>query len=273
MQSTPFSAAKHAHGGGEALQSNGPLTATGTRIIRYSSTHSAEMYDPELLDIDSDAGFVEIFKIAREHSMVSKYAMHELYQAVRYVVARGIEGDFVECGAWRGGSALLAALTFRELEGSASKRRVYLYDTFEGMTQASSLDVDIFGTSATEYMDQYADAGKWCYANMSDVRSLFASHGFSDEQVRFIKGDVCETLRHTIPSTVSILRLDTDWYESTKTELEILYPRLAANGVLILDDYGHWKGARKAVDEYFVRVGAVMLHRVADGSRVAIKTP
>lgn len=75
-------------------------------------------------------------------------------------------------------------------------------------------------------------------------------------QVILIEGDVLETLVKTqnIPGKISVLRLDTDWYESTKKELEVLYPKLAVGGVLMIDDYGYWGGAKKAVDEYFADI-------------------
>jgi predicted O-methyltransferase YrrM len=71
--------------------------------------------------------------------------------------------------------------------------------------------------------------------------------------VRFVEGDVVQSLKieSNLPESISVLRLDTDWYESTRAELEVLYPRLSPGGVLIIDDYGHWGGAKKAVDEYF----------------------
>ena len=71
--------------------------------------------------------------------------------------------------------------------------------------------------------------------------------------IKFIEGEVEKTLLYeeNLPKKISILRLDTDFYSSTKKELEILYPRLVSGGVCIIDDYGYWKGARQAVDEYF----------------------
>jgi O-methyltransferase len=215
--------------------------------------------------------------------MTSKEVMYSTYQAARYVAQRGIPGDLVECGVWRGGSALLAALTVQQTANAAApykrrwfgrpnkKRQFWLYDTFEGMTRPTERDVDLDGFAAATYMNTYADDGKWCYADESDVRQVFSSNGIAGDDIRLVKGDVVQTLQRQKPSQIALLRLDTDWYESTKSELEILYPLLSPGGVLIIDDYGHWEGARVAVDEYFSKHPSVLLNRISYAVRVAIK--
>jgi hypothetical protein len=85
-------------------------------------------------------------------------------------------------------------------------------------------------------------------------------------------GKVEDTIPADIPEKIALLRLDTDWYESTKHELIHLFPRLQKGGVLIIDDYGFWKGARKAVDEYFAENNIqILLNRIDDTGRMAIK--
>ncbi|CAN7689725.1 TylF/MycF/NovP-related O-methyltransferase [Aminobacter sp. LjRoot7] len=255
------------------------MSDTSKRPIIYSSRHAAEVEDQPIADIDRDPLFTELFAIAREYTMTSKEVMFSLYQAARYVAVRQIPGDFVECGVWRGGSSLLAALTFRHLDKPAKRhllkkprpRQLWLYDTFEGMTAPTAADVDIGGNSASGYIEQFADDGRWCYADAADVRNTFDTNGFDDSQVRLVKGDVLETLRKPVPEAISILRLDTDWYESTKLELEVLYPRLVTGGVLIIDDYGHWEGSRQAVDELFAKTPSLLLHRTSYAVRTAIK--
>ena len=255
--------------------------STGKRSIVLSSKHIAEISDLPVADIDRDSVFCELFGKSREYTMTSKEVMYSLYEAVRYVCERNIEGDFVECGVWRGGSALLAALAFSHFSSSArfswwrsTRHRIpqfWLYDTFEGMTKPTVGDVDLGGNSASDYLDKFADDGRWCYATLDDVRETFKRHGIRDDAVNFVKGDVEHTLRKRLPKKISILRLDTDWYESTKLELEILYPRLAKGGVLIIDDYGHWEGARRAVDEYFTKHPFLFLNRTSYAVRTAIK--
>jgi hypothetical protein len=185
-------------------------------------------------------------------SMVSRERLFTTAMACHHVCSRGILGAFVEVGVWRGGNSIVAADVFRR---RAATREVWLYDTYAGMTQPSGDDVDFAGRRAKDEFErqQREQHNEWCFASIEDVRGNFGRLGLLSEAVRFVKGDVLQTLHQEeqLPSAISVLRLDTDWYESTRHELEVLYPRLSPGGVLILDDYGHWGGARKAVDEYF----------------------
>ncbi len=158
---------------------------------------------------------------------------------------RDVPGDIVECGVWRGGNIILA----RKL---APERVCWLYDTFAGMTKPEAVDVNRGGHSAlTSYA---AKANGWARATLAEVKSYFEETGtFDEDKLRFVVGPVEQTLLDpaNLPDEIAVLRLDTDWYASTKVELEVLYPRLVPGGILIVDDYGHWMGARRAVDEYF----------------------
>jgi O-methyltransferase len=99
------------------------------------------------------------------------------------------------------------------------------------------------------------------------------STGYDMGRIHFVKGKVEDTIPNGAPSRIAILRLDTDWYESTRHELENLYPRLSPRGVLIIDDYGHWAGCRQAVDEYIhSNKIKLLLNRVDYTGRVAVKT-
>lgn len=202
------------------------------------------------------------------YTMSLPVAQWSLIQAIRHIQRRGVEGDFVECGVWRGGNLVLARTL---LDPS---RQVWGFDTFEGMTAptehdskfGSTLDADTkFRQTAT---DSFVD---WCYASIEDVQANLAATGCVDG-VTLVKGDVRKTLLDTerLPEKISILRLDTDFYDSTLIELEALYPRVAPGGVVIVDDYGVWAGAKKAVDEYF---GDNMpwLHYVTRDARLFIK--
>jgi O-methyltransferase len=168
-------------------------------------------------------------------SMAADDGLYATLLACRYAAEAHIPGDFVECGVWRGGNAILAADVFKRL---APSKKVYLFDTFSGMTAPTAHDGEV---AASEYHQG------WCLASLDEVRDNFTKYRLDAE---FIVGDVMMTLAQA-PETISVLRLDTDWYETTKHELEVLYPRLSTGGVLMIDDYGHWVGARKAVDEYF----------------------
>ena len=236
------------------------------RDIVFSTKHRVSLEDYPVPDIDRDPVFTRIFEEAREYTMTGKEAMFALYEAVRYVCTRKIPGDFVECGVWRGGSALVAALTMREL---GDMRPLYLYDTFEGMTKPTDKDVDLEGGRAADYIVELGDDGRWCYAAERDVRHIFESRGFTSG-VNLIRGDVLQTLREVRPQSISVLRLDTDWYESTKLELELLYPLISPGGVLIIDDYGHWEGSRAAVEEYFEGRNRPLLNRTTPAVRMAV---
>jgi len=238
------------------------------RTVVFSKRHTVRFEDKAVSDIDSDPEFLELFEIARRYTMTGKDAMYALYCAVNYILDRNIPGDFVECGVWRGGSSLLAALLLKRRRELG--RRLFMYDTFEGMPAPTEVDVDKDGIPAARHLEANADDVGWCYASLDDVRSVFDRHDFPFEST-YIKGDVVETLPKSKPEQIALLRLDTDWYESTLAELTQLYPRLQPGGVVIIDDYGHWQGARRATDEYFKTIPAPLLMRVNYSVRLAIK--
>lgn len=207
-------------------------------------------------------------------TMTSGERLWSLLNAVRYVIREDILGDFVECGVWRGGSVMAMASQLREL--GVLDRRIWLYDTFTGMTDPTSIDIEeSSGTSARAMLDNtpFREGNNvWCVAGRTDVEANVTSTGYPFEFFTFVEGDVVDTLPQTSPTTIALLRLDTDWYESTRTALEVLYPRLAVGGVCILDDYGHWQGARRAVDEYFDSHGwQPFMHPIDYSGRIFIK--
>jgi hypothetical protein len=235
--------------------------------------------DPTALPRDFEPEFKRIHEACRPFTMTGALRMYALYQAVRYIERANIPGDIVECGVWRGGSAMVAAMTLLEL--GKTDRTIWLYDTFEGMTLPSDRDVDADGRSAllrwkTEWAASARGDGAgsdWCYASLEEVRRNVQSTGYPADRLRFVQGKVEETIPAQSPPQIALLRLDTDWYESTYHEFVHLYPRLSERGVLILDDYGSWKGAREATDRYFAEHGNMpFLSRVDEAARVAIKT-
>ena len=207
------------------------------------------------------------------YTATSRERQWALLKAVQYVDRHAIPGDIVECGVWRGGNIMLAKMA-RADQGLA--RKYLLFDTFKGMTVPQNQDVDYRGERATEHFAAYEreDHSEWGYASVQEVGRNLSSAGFAPGEAVFCQGPVEETLRDSrnLPDRIALLRLDTDWYESTRIELEILYPRLVAGGVLIIDDYGHWEGARRAVDEYFGSKAPLFV-AVDYTGRVAIKPP
>lgn len=210
---------------------------------------------------------------ALPYTMTSAERLASLCEAVRYIVASGIPGDMVECGVWRGGSMMAIAKTL--LQAGDSSRGLYLFDTFEGMPPPTPLDVTADGENAAALMQKQKRGDPrsvWCVASLTDVQRTMELTGYPPELIHYVKGKVEETIPSAAPSQISVLRLDTDWYESTRHELEHLYHRLSVGGVLILDDYGHWAGARKAVDDYIREHGLpLLLHRVDYTGRIAVK--
>lgn len=213
-----------------------------------------------------------------DFTLTSKDRLLSTMDAVTYAVRRGIPGAFVECGVWRGGSVLAMIRTLQALE--ADDRDIYLYDTFSGMTRPSEEDTSPFDGAALDEWERSASSGStpWSWAfnddsvHLAAVRNLMSSSGYPEDRLNFIVGDVEQTLQSTIPPSIAVLRLDTDWYASTVAELAHLYPQLSPGGVLIIDDYGHWEGARKAVDEYFQQVAPpILLGRVDYTGRMGVK--
>ena len=222
---------------------------------------------PKEIETDrSNPTFQSIYQKVRPYTMTSIDRIWSLYNAVNYISKNKIEGDIVECGVWRGGSSMVAALTL--LENKDANRHLYMYDTYEGMSEPTGEDVSIHGDTGE---DTWQGINQ-CYADFPDVQRNIGSTNYPSSLVHMIKGKVEETIPHDIPEKIAILRLDTDWYESTYHELVHLYPRLVKGGVLIIDDYGHWQGARKAVDKYFTENNIpVLLNWIDYTGRVAVK--
>ncbi len=209
----------------------------------------------------------------RPYTMTSCERIYQLARAVEYLEKNAIPGAIVECGVWRGGSMMAAALTLLRL--GATSREIYLYDTFEGMPPPKSVDVRHDGVAASAILDTRAkskDDTYWAYASLEDVKANLRSTGYPPERIHYVPGKVEDTLPQTGPAAIALLRLDTDWYSSTQHELLHLYPRLSPEGVLIIDDYGWWKGQKQAVDEYFAQLPfQPLLQRIDSASRICIK--
>jgi len=217
-------------------------------------------------DVYSEREFMEIYRRCRPFTMTSIERVFALWQAVRYIEARRIPGAFVECGVWRGGSAMCAALTLRSL-GSLT-REIWLYDTFSGMTASSERDRTFSGVPAAHFQPARR---AWHGVAAAEVRANLLSTGYPEDKIRLVEGDVRETLAVHRPDRIALLRLDTDWYDSTRAEMEALFPLLVPGGVLIIDDYGDYAGAKEAVDEYLEAHGVAMLLDRADRLRIGIK--
>jgi O-methyltransferase len=239
----------------------------GLQVSRISSTHMR-------LPVEATTADADLIASLKPFTMTSAERLWSLLNAVRYVVNEGIAGDFAECGVWRGGSVMAMAKELGRLQ--VSDRKIWLYDTFAGMTAPTTNDVEAgTGVTASEMLSatEIGDGNNvWCVAGRADVEANVRSTGYPFENFTFVEGDVAQTLQSSVPDAISLLRLDTDWYESTRIGLEVMYPHLSVGGVCILDDYGHWQGARKAVDEYFdARGNRPFMHPIDYSGRVFIK--
>lgn len=222
-------------------------------------------------DLTNEERKILNYIIDKQLTMTSKDNLAATILSVRYAVRNNIKGDFVECGIWRGGHSIAAALTFELYD---SDKKVFCFDTFQGMTEPTFLDKK--SSSKTLALEKYSALNKkeynaWCYSPIDEVINNFIKAGIPSDRFVLIKGDVLETLPKFKSGNISILRLDTDWYESTKKELEFLWPYVTKFGVLIIDDYGHWEGSKKAVDEFFEFKKGLFFNAIDYTARSAIK--
>ena len=225
-------------------------------------------YDQDVTDAEA-----EIIDAVAPYAMTGPYRTLAMIRATRYVAVHGIDGAITECGVWRGGSMMAAAMVLQEC--GADDRQLFLYDTFEGMTAPSGVDVHIRGVVARDRFQEKrtgADRADWCVATLAEVKASMSKTGYDNALVRYVKGKVEDTIPNVVPDQIAPLRLDTDWYESTRHELIHLYPRLVVGGALIIDDYFGWQGQRKAVDEWLAKHRPrLYLHRIDRSARIAIK--
>lgn len=236
----------------------------GSQKSKSKSNIKTSQYPEEYLNIYS--------KVA-PYTMTSIERVIALIEATEYIQKFGLIGDFVECGVWKGGSIMTMILTLQNL--GMESRGIWLFDTFDGMTEPKPLDIKFDNTTASEILnnDSERKSNVWAVSKLDEVIQNVFSLSYPKRLIKFVKGPVEETLLKESPDKIALLRLDTDWYDSTKAELEILFPKLVKGGILIIDDYGHWKGCKLAVDEYFTQIKKpIFLHRIDYSGRLMIKT-
>ena len=234
----------------------------GLDIIHYPPTDQATFPD-----FRSDEA--EIIREVRPWTKTSAERIYALIHAVRYVSTRVLSGAIVECGVWKGGSMAAVAKTLIQMQDVT--RDLYLFDTFEGMTEPTDEDVDYSGKQASKILLE--DFGYRCAdAPLEEVKELMYGTGYPRERIHFVQGKIEQTIPLQAPDAISLLRLDTDWYASTKHELVHLFPRVVEAGVIVIDDYGHWEGSRRACDEYFAEGRIpILLNRIDYTGRIGLK--
>lgn len=236
------------------------------RKLGYEIQATQEVRSSEgRLPRDFEEDEIEDYLRVAPYTMAGPERTVALMRAIRYLVDNQIPGDIVECGVWKGGSTMAACLALLRL--NELNRQVWLYDTFSGMSKPTQ--VDISNSDHTARGDFQADYLK---VGLEEVREAVLSTNYDPAKVSLIKGKVEDTIPAQMPDRIALLRLDTDWYESTRHELIHLFPRLVNRGVLIIDDYGHWQGARKATDEYLSEKRIpFLLGRVDFSCRMGVK--
>jgi O-methyltransferase len=239
------------------------------------NSHTKE-YVSELKYSDFTETELKIYNTVKDYTLTSPERIISLLRAVEYITKAEIEGDIVECGVWKGGSMMAVAKQLLLLNSTV--KTLYLYDTFEGMSEPTKVDIAVNKVVAKDYLDNLKyqenteDDIVRAYSPLDIVEKNLFSTEYPKDKIKFIKGEVEKTIPFEVPKKIAILRLDTDWYESTKHELIHLFPLLSTRGVLIIDDYGHWEGCKKAVDEYFGENKInLFLNRIDYTSRLAIK--
>ena len=234
--------------------------------IHRSGTYREFPIDFNEIDID-------IIKAVKPFTLTSIERRFALIQAVNYIIKNKIAGDIVECGVWKGGSIMAIAKTLLALK--SYDKELYLFDTFEGMPRPTEFDISYNDKLAIKHFEERKidnNSSDWSRIELDEVKNNVFSTGYNKEKFHFIKGKVEDTIQKNSPETISILRLDTDWYESTRHELIHLFPRLVKGGVIIIDDYGFWKGAKKAVDQYFEENNiSILLNRIDTTGVIGIK--
>ena len=218
--------------------------------------------------VDTEAR--EVMRGVRPRTMTSPEKLFALVVAVRHVVDHAIAGDIVECGVWRGGSMQAIARTL--LARGVTDRDLHLFDTFEGMPEPTAEDRRFDGAPAQALLEEKPrTAWVWAVASLEDVQAGMAETGYPPQRLHYHRGRVEDTLPAAAPERIALLRLDTDWYASTRHELDHLYDRVSSGGVILFDDYGYWEGARQAVDEFLAERGLSLLLAPMGSGRIAVK--
>ncbi|HEY1710980.1 MAG TPA: TylF/MycF/NovP-related O-methyltransferase [Rhizomicrobium sp.] len=181
-------------------------------------------------------------------SMLPLARMDNLQNCITDVIADNIPGDFIETGVWRGGATIFMRAVLKVL--NVTDRTVWCADSFEGLPEPDPekfpLEAKSFKSAAmTKYYNHLA-------VSLEEVQRNFAAYGLLDDKVRFLKGWFKDTLPGAPFETLAIMRLDGDYYESTRDALTNLYDKLSVGGYVIIDDYGedNWTYCRKAVEEF-----------------------
>jgi len=242
-------------------------------IVKLSSYFGYSLINENQKIIELTPYEKKLINLVKSYTMTPQIRIYSLIKALKHINQKKILGDYVECGVWKGGNIILFK-KIMELSNDYS-RKIFAYDTFEGMTEPDENDFDISKNLNAKFLmnkDKDKKTNIWGVCSLENVKDNIQSNAKNIDNIKFIKGPVEQTLavQINIPEKISLLRLDTDWYSSTKKELEILYKKVSPGGIIIIDDYGHWGGSKKAVDEFFSNK-YVWMHYIDYACRLIIK--
>jgi SAM-dependent methyltransferase len=243
------------------------LGSFGLKIIKLEN----DLFNKTPVEASNDEK--ELIKLIRKYSMNSSLRSWVLIVALKEIFEKNIEGDFVETGVWKGGNLILFKKYIQKY--NLKDRKIFGYDTFEGMAEPTMYDKDFKNISALEYVRNKKIENYSSYhskINLDQVKENFIKETGDIDNLLLFKGRTNDTLQknNKVPDKIAILKLGTCFYESPKFELEIMYEKLQKGGYLIVDDYGWWKGAKLAFDDFF-KNNKHNLHFVDHTSRFFIK--
>lgn len=181
----------------------------------------------------------DLMASARAASLVTPLNLHLLQELVQRLGRLGIEGDIVECGVYRGGSAAVLGSAMLGL-GDDPPRKLWLFDSFAGMPPAGDQDGEFSHTLEGTYV-----------GSEQQTRALLAQAAVPPSRFEIVTGFYADTFPTVKTPATALLHVDCDFYEPVKLTLEKFYPRLSPGGFVVLNDYGIYKGARTATDEFF----------------------
>lgn len=217
---------------------------------RYLDKEASYRHEEELATLDIPQWKKDVIYESTPASCTHLPALLHLANTVEYLVENDIPGDFVECGVYMGGSCMVIAGVLKHY---ASDRRILMYDTFDGVPMPNSKELTMEGESLQEwYKDNKIDSdgnSSWCYCNFEDVSDNMKTVGY-DGDIKYIKGDVLDTIPNNHSTQIALLRIDVDLDLPTRHVLDHLYSLVPTNGSLILDDYGHFPKVKDTVDDF-----------------------
>jgi len=240
------------------------------KILKKIFSNKDDSYQDMIVEMDTNSELS--INTSSEYTFKSKLEMWTVVCCLRNIVNQKIDGDIVETGVWKGGTLILVK---KILEDCNVKKKIIGFDTFEeGFQKPGELDKKIrygFKEKGNLYNKTF-NYKKFETSSLTNTLSNIRKNCKDVEELYLIKGKIEDTLEKENIKKISLLMLDTDYYESTKFALEKLYDKVSQNGIIYIDDYGNWKGAKQAVDEFFKKKKInPFLIRTSSASRIFIK--